>query len=89
MRALKVVGVPYSETQEEYDTNVKRFGEDVARQLDIVQAEENLISQAVNNNYDGITAEITEMEALVAYLQVLGTMVDFKQFEDGYFATFR
>jgi cytochrome c oxidase cbb3-type subunit 2 len=26
---------------------------------------------------------------LVAYLQVLGTMVDFKQFDDDYFAKFR
>ncbi|MGD8926252.1 MAG: cytochrome-c oxidase, cbb3-type subunit II [Thioalkalispiraceae bacterium] len=89
MRALKVVGVPYSETQAEYEANVKRFGEKVANQLDITQAEENLIQQAATNNYDGIPDEITEMEALVAYLQVLGTMVDFKQFDDGYFAKFR
>lgn len=89
LRALKKVGVPYSETQEEFEENVKRFGKEVASQLDIIQAEENLIKQAVDNNYDGITAEITEMEALVAYLQVLGTMVDFSKFDDGYFATFR
>jgi cytochrome c oxidase cbb3-type subunit 2 len=89
MRALKLVGVPYSETQQEYENNIKRFGEEVAKQLDITQAEDNLTQQAISNNYDGITAEITEMEALVAYLQVLGTMVDFKQFDDGYFATFR
>ena len=50
---------------------------------------ENLIKQAVQGNYDGNMAEITEMDAVVAYLQVLGTMVDFKQFDDGYFATFR
>jgi cytochrome c oxidase cbb3-type subunit 2 len=89
MRALKVVGVPYSETQAEYELNVKRFGKKVANQLDITEAEENLIQQAATNNYDGIPDEITEMEALVAYLQVLGTMVDFKQFDDGYFAKFR
>lgn len=89
LRALRLVGVPYSATQEEYEDNVKRFGEEVAKQLDITAAKDNLIQEAVSRNYDGITAEITEMEALVAYLQVLGTMVDFKQFEDGYFATFR
>lgn len=89
MRALKTVGVPYSETQKEYDANVKRFGKDVADKLDITQAEENLIKQAVTENYDGNMAEITEMDAIVAYLQVLGTMVDFNQFDDGYFATFR
>jgi cytochrome c oxidase cbb3-type subunit 2 len=43
----------------------------------------------MENNYDGVPGVITEMDALVAYLQVLGTMVDFKQFDDGYFATFR
>ena len=89
MRALRLVGVPYSATQEEYEDNIKRFGEEIAKQLDITAAKDNLIQEAISHNYDGITAEITEMEALVAYLQVLGTMVDFKQFEDGYFATFR
>ena len=29
------------------------------------------------------------MEALVAYLQVLGTMVDFTKYDEGYFAQFR
>jgi cytochrome c oxidase cbb3-type subunit 2 len=29
------------------------------------------------------------MDALVAYLQVLGTMVDFNQYQQGYFAQFR
>jgi cytochrome c oxidase cbb3-type subunit 2 len=29
------------------------------------------------------------MEALVAYLQVLGTMVDFTKYDEGYFAKFR
>jgi cytochrome c oxidase cbb3-type subunit 2 len=29
------------------------------------------------------------MDALVAYLQVLGTMVDFTQYEEGYFTEFR
>ena len=89
MRALKHVGVPYSLTGEEYEKNVKRFGENIAKQLDITRAKENLIKQARDNNYDGNANDITEMDAIVAYLQVLGTMVDFKKFDDGYFATFR
>ncbi len=89
LKALKLVGVPYSRTQAEYEENVKRFGEDVASLLDINRAEENLIKQAEQGNYDGMPGVITEMDAMVAYLQVLGTMVDFKQFEDGHFATFR
>ncbi len=35
---------------------------------------------AVARNFDG-QPEVTEMDALVAYLQVLGTMVDFSTFE--------
>jgi cytochrome c oxidase cbb3-type subunit 2 len=89
MQALKVVGVPYSETEAEYDANLERFGEAVANMLDINQSEKNLMQQARQGNYDGNPEVITEMDALVAYLQMLGTLVDFKQFDDGYFATFR
>ncbi len=89
MRTLKVVGVPYSESTEEYEANVKRFGEDIAKNLDILHAEENLLAQAASENYDGNADDITEMDALVAYLQLLGTMVDFSKFDEGHFAKFR
>ncbi len=89
MRALKCAGVPYSETQEEYDANVAEFGEEVAKQLDILRAEENLIAAAQIGNYDGDRSRLTEMDALVAYLQVLGTMVDFSKYDQGYFVQFR
>jgi cytochrome c oxidase cbb3-type subunit 2 len=89
MRALKAVGVPYSETKAEYEANVERFGEEVAKQLDINYASQNLIAQANSGNYDGNPMVVSEMDALVAYLQVLGTMVDFSKFEDGYFVQFR
>ena len=89
MRALKVVGVPYSENTEEYEANVKRFGKDIAKNLDILQAEKNLLAQAASGNYDGNVKDVTEMDALVAYLQLLGTMVDFSKFDEGHFAKFR
>ena len=89
MRALKAVGVPYSETDEEYQANVEKFGEEVAKMLDINAAEENLLAQAQEGNYDGIRGRVTEMEALVAYLQVLGTMVDFSKYDEDYFIQFR
>ena len=47
------------------------------------------MKQALNNDYDGQRSRITEMDALVAYLQVLGTMVDFSRYDEGYFAEFR
>jgi cytochrome c oxidase cbb3-type subunit II len=89
LRALRRVGVPYSVTDEEYRANVERFGEEAARWLDISRAEENLVAQAQAGNYDGNPSRITEMDALVAYLQVLGTMVDFTQYDEGYFVEFR
>jgi cytochrome c oxidase cbb3-type subunit 2 len=36
--------------------------------------------KAVARNFDG-DPRITEMDALIAYLQVLGTMVDFSTFK--------
>ena len=89
MRALKAVGVPYSETDEEYQANVEKFGKEVAEMLDINNAENNRIKQAEAGNYDKDPSRVTEMDALVAYLQVLGTMVDFSKYDEGYFAEFR
>ena len=89
MRALKRVGVPYSQTEEEYLANVDRFGEAIAAQFDIHRAEENLLAQGQSEDWDGDRTRLTEMDALVAYLQVLGTMVDFSKYDEGYFAEFR
>jgi len=89
LKALKATGVPYSQTQEEYQANVERFGKPTADMLDINNAEQNLIDQAQDGNYDGNRNDITEADALIAYLQSLGTMVDFSKFEEGYFAKFR
>ena len=49
----------------------------------------SLLKQARDREFDGNPARITEMDALVAYLQVLGTMIDFTQYDEGYFAKFR
>lgn len=87
--ALRVTGVPYSKTKAEYDRNVKDFGEDVAKSLHIPDAEKNLIGQAQLGNYDTNPDKLTEMDALVAYLQMLGTLVDFKKYDDDYFVKFR
>ena len=89
MRALKNVGVPYSVTPEEYAVNVEEYGEVIAQKLDINGAEKNLIAEAQSNNFDGKPSELTEMDALVAYLQMLGTLVDFSQYDEGYFTEFR
>ena len=89
MRALRAVGVPYSVSQAEYEKNVKEFGIEMAKQLHIPDGQKNLIEQAQAGNYDGDRSNVTEMDALVAYLQVLGTMVDFSKYDDDYFVKFR
>jgi cytochrome c oxidase cbb3-type subunit 2 len=89
MRTLRTVGVPYSINDEEYAANVEKFGTEVAEMLDINKAEKNLLAQAQSQNWDGDNTRLTEMDALVAYLQVLGTMVDFSKYDEGYFAEFR
>jgi cytochrome c oxidase cbb3-type subunit II len=89
MRALRRVGVPYSNTEEEYLANVEQFGTAMAAQFDIHRAEENLLAQAQSEDWDGDPSRVTEMDAMVAYLQVLGTMVDFSKYDAGHFAEFR
>ncbi|MEE9328169.1 MAG: cytochrome-c oxidase, cbb3-type subunit II [Cocleimonas sp.] len=89
MKTLKAVGVPYSLTSIEYDKNVEKFGESVAKQLDINAAKENLEGQAKLGNFDGQKGPVTEMDALVAFLQVLGTMIDFSKHDEAEFIEFR
>ena len=89
MKALRKVGVPYSLSQAEYGANVTNFCETVARQLHIPDAQKNLVEQANFGNYDGDRSGISEMDALVAYLQMLGTMVDFSKYADDAFVETR
>ena len=89
MKALKAVGVPYSLSKIEFDANVEKFGEDVAKKLDINAAEVNIEAQSKLGNYDGDPDNLTEMDALVAYLQILGTMIDFSKHDEAEFVKFR
>ncbi|MGK0673147.1 MAG: cytochrome-c oxidase, cbb3-type subunit II [Halothiobacillaceae bacterium] len=89
MKALKMTGVPYSLTEEEYQANVAEYGKEMADKLHIPNAKATLEAEARGRAWDGDTSRITEMDAMVAYLQMLGTLVDFKQYEEGYFAKFR
>ena len=89
MVTLRKVGVPYSTNEESYKANVAKFGEAVAKTLDVSKAKENIVNQAKAGNYDGDPSRLTEMDAVVAYLQVLGTMVDFDQYDEQYFVDFR
>ncbi len=78
LRANARVGVPYDEEM------IAEGKADFYAQLDPFGETEGLTARYggdVNiRNFDG-QDKVTEMDALVAYLQVLGTMVDFSAFE--------
>jgi len=73
----QLVGVPYS------DDMIAKAEEDLIAQLDPDADTEGLMARYDNltvRNFDG-DPRVTEMDALVAYLQMLGTLVDFSTFE--------
>jgi cytochrome c oxidase cbb3-type subunit 2 len=79
VRAMNKVGVPY--TQEMID----KAKEDLETQADPFAAPTELKARygakVQQRDFDGDPNRITEMDALVAYLQMLGTLVDFKTYQ--------
>jgi len=76
LRTHRMVGVPYSDDQIEH-----------AYADLLVQADADGDWDALEERYPGVALgdfdgqpELTEMDALIAYMQVLGTMVDFSTF---------
>lgn len=72
----RFVGVPYS------DEMIEQASADFMVQVDPFGDWDGLVERypgAAVSNFDG-QPELTEMDALIAYLQVLGTMVDFSTF---------
>jgi len=80
MRTLRTVGVPYTDDQ------IANAGADLKAQADPDNAGSDAFSKryakAVVRNFDGKTGTPTEMDALIAYLQMLGTLVDFKIYNE-------
>jgi cytochrome c oxidase cbb3-type subunit 2 len=76
MKVHRLVGVPY--TDEQISTAVADFHVQADPEGDYEEMLERYPGAAVSN-FDGQHA-LTEMDALIAYLQVLGTMVDFSTF---------
>lgn len=90
MKALRLAGVPYTD-------DMIAFAEaDLAAQVDPnadFDAQDALVARYTEasgregtikvRDYDGDPSRITEMDALVAYLQMVGTLVDFSTYEAG------
>jgi cytochrome c oxidase cbb3-type subunit 2 len=77
LKTHQLVGVPYN------DVMIANAASDFENQADPDSDYDGLQERypgATVRNFDG-QKDLTEMDALIAYLQVLGTMVDFSTFE--------
>lgn len=79
LKALRVVGVPYT------DEMIENAASDITTQLDpFADDYDGFLARypkAVVRNFDGDPRKVTEMDALIAYMQILGTMVDFETYQ--------
>jgi cytochrome c oxidase cbb3-type subunit 2 len=79
LRTNAIVGVPYSE--EMFENAQADLIAQADPDADTAGVEERY-PKAVIANFDGNTAQLTEMDALIAYLQMLGTLVDFSTYDE-------
>ncbi|MBF0427995.1 MAG: cytochrome-c oxidase, cbb3-type subunit II [Magnetococcales bacterium] len=79
MQALSKVGVPYSPEQ------IANAKQDLAAQAKAGGNDPGLAKRYGNkvpqDDFDGKPDQITELDALLAYLQMLGTLVDFSSYQ--------
>lgn len=80
LKAQRAVGVPYD------DAKIANAAKDLEAQADPFSTDAIALRQrygdkAINRDFDGNPDKITEMDALVAYMQMLGTLVDFKTYK--------
>lgn len=78
LKALSRVGVPYDQAA------IDAANDDLAAQADPNADTDALLARypkAQVRDFDGNPSQLTEMDALIAYLQMLGTLVDFEAAE--------
>jgi cytochrome c oxidase cbb3-type subunit 2 len=79
LKANQMVGVPYSEDM------IANAAVDLAAQVDPdsddLEAFEERYAKAQVRNFDGNAEMISELDALIAYMQMLGTLVDFTTYK--------
>ena len=80
LKADRTVGVPY--TDEQIDNALLDLQAQTNPDGDGVDGLLERYPGATVRSFDGNPREVTEMEALIAYLQMLGTLVDFSIYDD-------
>lgn len=81
LKTLKIVGVPYDEAM------IESAAADLAAQATPDADVTGLLTRypkAVTGDLDGNPAQVTELDAVIAYLQILGRMVDFTTYRPEY-----
>ncbi len=79
MKTLRLEGVPYT------DEAIANAVIDLKAQVSPDGVADDLVARypkAVVRDFDGNPNKLSEMDALVAYLQMLGTLVDFSTYDD-------
>ncbi len=78
LKANRAVGVPYSDDQ------IANAKQDLEAQADPdnegVEAMQKRYPKAFARDFDGNKNQVSEADALIAYLQMLGTLVDFRTY---------
>lgn len=79
LRALRAVGVPYSQDMIEHATSdLEAQAADISS--DGPALDKRYGGKINRRDFDGQPEHLTEMDALIAYLQMLGTLVDFSTY---------
>jgi cytochrome c oxidase cbb3-type subunit 2 len=79
LRANQLMGVPYSPVMmENAEADLKAQADPDADTAGLLER----YPKAKVGDFDGDPSRLTEMDALVAYLQMLGTLVDFSTYND-------
>lgn len=79
LKANRTVGVPYSDEMLQYaEADMKAQADPNADTTGL----EARYPKAKIGDFDGDPTKLTEMDALVAYLQMLGTLVNFSTYDD-------
>jgi cytochrome c oxidase cbb3-type subunit II len=80
MRTLSIVGVPY--TQEMIDNADADFKAQGSGEGKAAAAMQKRYPNAIARDLDADKGKLTELDAVIAYLQRLGTQVDFKLYDN-------
>jgi len=79
LKTLRIVGVPYTDDQ------IAAAAEDLATQANGEEGDTDALMarypKAPIGAFDGDPSRVTELDALIAYMQMLGTLVDFTSYK--------